>query len=177
MTNEEKMTPNDGSTAQVALHAHLSEMVPHVGTLHAVLTRVDGTKEYFTGRNARVNAGASAQFANMFSGTQVAQFNYLALSSTAITPASGDTALSGEITGSGLARVQVTPSYTAPASVGATYSAVFTKTFTATASVNVNSCALLNASSSGTLFSEIAFSSQASLNANDSLSVTYTISQ
>lgn len=67
---------------------------------------------------------------------------YMALSSTAITPAAGDTTLSGELTGSGFARTN----YTTLTHTGASSSYSLANTFTATGSATINSEALFTAS-------------------------------
>lgn len=140
--------------------------------------RPDGTVSYSRGFNSRTSAGASwqAQVMGSAAGTPA---NYMALSSTILTPANGDTTLSGEITSgtnSGLARAQGTyQGYSAPASLGATASYQITHTFTSAASTTVNSAAMLNASSSGSLFVEANLSPAATLANGDQLVLTWTV--
>jgi hypothetical protein len=95
--------------------------------------------------------------------------NYIALTNTAITPAAGDTTLSGEITTNGLARAQGTYAHTAGQSTF-----TVSKTFTATASQSAQAAGLFTASSAGTMMAENTFTS-VSLANNDQLTITWTI--
>lgn len=95
--------------------------------------------------------------------------NYLALTATAITPAVGDTSLSGEITTNGLARAQGAYSHTAGAS---SYSV--SHTWTATGAQTADAAGMFNASSSGTMCFENTFSS-VSLQSGDTLTLTWTV--
>nr|AFK24929.1 hypothetical protein Josef01_10c16_33 [uncultured archaeon] len=121
--------------------------------------------------NLITNAGKdfiSAQIGSTSPGTNGA--NYIALSSTTITPAAGDTTLSGEITGSGLQRAQGTYAHT-----NGQNTFTVTRTFTATATVNnVQSAGLFTASSGGTMMAENTFTA-VSLANNDQLTITWTI--
>jgi hypothetical protein len=142
--------------------------LPH--WVHVVARHPDGTVFYdHVWHNLRTNAGATWQEGQM-AGTPAAVCTYIALTNTAITPNATDTALSGEITSNGLARTLGTASYTA----GAT-SYTVKNTFTATASQAAQATGLFNASSSGTMCFENTFT-QVTLNANDTLTVTWTIS-
>jgi hypothetical protein len=97
--------------------------------------------------------------------------NYIALTNTAITPAAGDTTLSGEITTNGLARAQATTN-THTAGTNTTTLAI---TFTcATAPQACQAAALFTASSSGTMNNELTFT-QRSLQIGDQITITYTI--
>jgi len=96
--------------------------------------------------------------------------NYIALTNTAVTPAAGDTTLSGEIVANGLARAQGTVSHT-----GSTNTTTVANTFTcASAPQAAQAAALFTASSSGTMNHELTFT-QRSLQIGDQLVVTYTI--
>jgi len=95
--------------------------------------------------------------------------NYIALTNTAVTPASGDTTLSGEIATNGLSRAQGTYAHT----VG-TNTFTITKTFTATGSQSAQAAGLFTASSSGTMMAENTFT-QVSLANGDQLTITWTI--
>lgn len=144
----------------------------------AEIIRVDGTVEVITGFNSRVNAGATWQ-ASLMGSAAGTPANYLALSSTVLTPAAGDTTLSGEITSgtnTGLVRVLATyGGYTAPGSLGGSASYTLTHSFTSAASTTVNSAALFNASSGGSLFVESNLSSAATLSNGDVLNITWQI--
>jgi hypothetical protein len=171
----------DGLGTQVTFNRPVADVMPALkGRLDATITRVDGTVEVLpTSYNSRVNAGANGEAYLLFGATGTTsvsgQFNYIELSSSAITPAAGDTALAGVISGSGLGIVQVIPSYSAPSSVGGQYSLIYSHSYTATASATVNSLALTNAGAA-TLFSEAAFGSTATLSSGDNLAITYTLS-
>ena len=173
----ESLKTTEGASAQKTLSAQFSEGLSHVGRVDAIIIRADGTKEVLApSYNARTNAGAASESSSIFiTAAATAVFQYIALSATTVTPAAGDTALSGEITANGFARVLVTPTYAAPSAVGGTYSVTFVKTFTASAAQVVNSLGLLNAATVGTLFSEIALSSTATLATNDTLQITYVL--
>jgi len=144
----------------------------------AEIIRVDGSKEVITGYNSRVNAGAlwQAQLMGSAAGTPA---NYLALSTAVLTPAAGDTTLASEIvsgTNTGLVRVAATyGGYTAPGSLGGSASYTLTHSFTSAASTTVNSAALFNASSAGSLFVESNLSSAATLASGDVLNITWQI--
>jgi hypothetical protein len=123
-------------------------------------------------RNLRVNAGVNWQSDLMADTTTPpvnAQCNYIALTNTAITPAAGDTTLSGEITTNGLARAQGTYTHTSNAT-----SYTLTHTFTATAAQAAQGEGVFTASSSGTMCFEDTFT-QASLQTNDTLAITHTV--
>jgi hypothetical protein len=97
--------------------------------------------------------------------------NYIALSNDATAPAAGDTTLTGEIVSNGLNRQQGTVSHT----VGTNQTTV-QKVFTFTGGTQaVQKSALFNLSSSGVMAHEVQFT-QRTLNTNDTLTVTYTIS-
>jgi hypothetical protein len=141
--------------------------LPHY--VHVVARHPDGTIFYdHTFSNLRTNAGATWQEGQM-AGTTAAVCTYIALSNSAITPNATDTSLAGEITTNGLARTLGTVSYTAGAS-----SYTVSNKFTATATQAAQAAALLNAASGGTECFENTFT-QVSLNANDTVTVTWTI--
>ena len=141
--------------------------LPH--WVHVVARHPDGTVFLdVVGHNLRTNAGINWQEGQM-AGTTAAVCTYIALSNTAITPAATDTALSGEITTNGLARALGTVTHTSNAT-----SYTLANTFTATGTQAAQSAAILNASSAGTECFENTFT-QASLAANDTLTVTWTI--
>lgn len=96
--------------------------------------------------------------------------NYVALTNTAVTPAAGDTTLSGEIAANGLSRAQGAYAHTA-----STNTTTITITFTcSTAPQAAQAAALFTASSSGTMNHELTFT-QRSLQIGDQIIVTYTI--
>jgi hypothetical protein len=109
----------------------------------------------------------AAQIGSTSPGTNGA--NYIALTNTAVTPAAGDTTLSGEIALNGLSRAAGTYAHTAGASTF-----TVSKTFTATASQSAQAAGLFTASSSGTMMAENTFT-QVSLANGDQLTITWTI--
>lgn len=150
--------------------------------LDVTITRANGKIERLTPSfNARVNVGAGIT-AFLLSNSNLASLTsptfplYIANSANTLTPASGDTTLAGEIATSGVQRALGTVgTYTAPASLDGGASYVLSKTFTATGSVTVNSSGIFDAASTGNLFVEANFSSAATLNTNDQLTVQWTI--
>jgi|GEM_PF-4270138 len=134
-----------------------------------------------TVKNARVDAGALF-IANIIGNSGAASpTNYLALSTSSLTPVKADTTLAGEIvTAAGLQRaITAFVNYIAPTVINGAASFQLTKTFTYTGAVQVNviSGALFNAATAGTMLSEGNFSpAQATVNANgDQIAVTWTI--
>lgn len=99
-------------------------------------------------------------------------FNYIGLSDNASAPASGDTTLTGELAVSGLARAQGT--VTLP-SLGGNQTTVYKLfTYLDVSAQGVQKSALFDASSVGVMAHEVQFA-QRTLNTNDTLAVTYTI--
>lgn len=98
--------------------------------------------------------------------------NYIALTENNTAPAAGDTALTGELTASGLGRAQAAYAHTGGAS---TYT--LTKTFTSSdgTSRTINKVGVFNASSSGTLVFTTAVPSPPTLVSGDSLTITETV--
>lgn len=131
--------------------------------------------------NARVNAGAGL-VAFLLSNNNLASLTsptfplYIANSANSLTPAAGDTTLSGEISANGLGRALGTAgTYTAPAALDGGASYVLSKTFTATGTQTVQSSGIFDAVSTGNLFAEANFSSSATLNNGDQLTVQWTV--
>ncbi len=122
--------------------------------------------------NLVTNAGLN-WLADIMSNTSTpsvnAQCNYIGLTNTGITPGASDTTLSGEIAVNGLSRAQATYAHTSNAT---TYT--LAKTFTASGAQSAQAGAVFTASSSGTMCFEDTFTS-ASLQTNDTLTVTWTI--
>lgn len=133
--------------------------------------------------NSRVDVGASLQ-AFLMSGSNFGSLTspnvpkYIALSTNSLTPAHGDTTLSGETAATGLARaVGTLQNYVAPASLDAAASYDIFHQFTNTSggSVTIQSSALFDAVSTGNMFVEANLSSSATLANNDILQVTWTV--
>ena len=110
--------------------------------------RVSYSKTY----NSRVQAGAAAVQQAIFAGTGIS-FKYMALSSNSgLTPANGDTTLSGEITTLGLGRQAATPAIGSTTSgLNATCQSTMTASWSATGSTTIYGGALFSAVSIGTL--------------------------
>ena len=146
-------------------------------TIVGVIERANGSIEHIAPvTNSRVDAGANF-VANQISGTSAAVANYMALSATTLTIAKTDTTLSGEITTNGCARALAAyGNYIAPATLNGTASYTLTYQWTATASQTVNSVAVFNAASAGTMLVEANLSQTYALNNGDKLSVVYTFS-
>lgn len=123
--------------------------------------------------NLRTNAGGDAQASQMAdTSTQSAACNFVAVSSSAITPAVTDTTLTGEISTSGLSRAQGT--FTSNTNSAHSQFTVV-KTFTATGTVSsVQSGAIFNASSSGTDCWEATWSPVNLVN-TQTLTITWTV--
>jgi len=101
--------------------------------------------------------------------TQPAACNYIAVTNTAITPAAGDTTLSGEISSNGLTRAQGTYAHT-----NGTQTYTVSKVFTATGTQASQATGLFNASSVGTMCYEATYT-QVTVNSGDTLTVTWTV--
>jgi hypothetical protein len=149
------------------LAENISPRLPNL--VHVVGRHPDGTVFYdHLWHNLRTNAGINWQYGQM-AGSTAAVCTYIALTNTAITPNATDTSLSGEITTNGLARALGTASHTSNAT-----SYTVANTFTATAAQGAQATGLFNASSAGTMCFENTFSA-VTLNQNDTLTVTWTV--
>ncbi len=131
--------------------------------------------------NARTDKGAALS-ASLMTGTSLGSITsplppiYVALSTTALTPAKGDTTLSGETAVSGLTRALGTiAAYTAPSTLDGGASYTVSKTFTAGGGATINSTGLFDAASTGNLYVEANLSASSVLVNSDILSVTWTI--
>ena len=154
-----------------------------IGVVH---TSAKTGKQKFLGfaYNSRVNKGADL-VASLITGAAQNSIStplppkYIALSTSSLTPAYGDTTLSGETSATGLARHLGTQgSYTGPGTTldgAASYTVTYTFTNTSGGAVTVVSAALFDASSSGNLFVEANLSSSAVMAVNDTLAITWTI--
>jgi hypothetical protein len=157
-------------SALVGTQVTTDSVGPH-GYVTVSVTR-DGQEIYrHEDHNLITNAGKdfiSTQIGSTTPGANGA--NFIALSSDTTAPAAGDTTLTGEITGGGLARAQGTYAHTT-----GTNTFTITKTFTATAShTAVQKAGLFTASSGGTMMAENTFTS-VTLASNDQLTITWTI--
>lgn len=97
--------------------------------------------------------------------------SYIALSNDAGSPAAGDTALTGELSGSGLDRVMGT--VTLPTGSGTITTVSNQFTFTG-GTQNVQKTALFDAASGGNMAHEILFT-QRTLNTSDTITITFQI--
>lgn len=133
--------------------------------------------------NSRVDAGA-ALAASLISGTTLggltspSSAKYIAISTSSLTPAKGDTTLSGETSASGLARALGSAgTYTAPSTLDGAASYVLSKVFTAGVAgpTTIQSAAIFDAASLGNMLVEANLSSSAVLGLNDQLTINWTI--
>jgi len=132
--------------------------------------------------NSRVNKGADL-IGSLITGTSLNSITsplppkYIALSPTTLTPAAGDTTLSGETSNSGLSRALGTQGgYVGPSSLDGAASYTVSNTFTCGATATtIASAALLDAASSGNLFVEANLSSSASLTNGVQLQIVWTV--
>ncbi len=133
--------------------------------------------------NSRVDKGA-ALTASLISGSSLGSISsplpplYIALSTSSLTAAKGDTTLSGETSVSGLGRaIGTAGSYSAPASLDGSASYTISKTFTmgAAGPTTIQSAALFDAASTGNMFVETNLSASAVLLNGDTISITWTI--
>lgn len=112
--------------------------------------------------NSRVNVGA-ALTAYLISGTNLGSLSspgyarYIALSTSTLTPAAGDTTLSGETSATGLGRALGTAgTWTAATTLDGVASYILNKSFVNSSggSVTINSAAIFDAATSGNMFVE-----------------------
>lgn len=145
--------------------------------------------------NERVDVGADKQAKQVFGGggtpgapSATAYFNVIAVASATLTKAKGDQSLgstsanvtTNEFTTIGLSRAAATlagGNYTAPSSLGGTFSQVISKTFTASGGGTAYGCGVFDSTtvSGSILYVEDNFSSTAVLVSGDTLTVTVTI--
>ncbi len=132
--------------------------------------------------NSRVNKGAALQ-ASLMAGSSLGSCTsplpplYIALSTSSLTPAAGDTTLTGETSKTGLARALGTAqNYVAATTLDGAASYDVYKQFTLTDSATtVVSAALFDAASTGNMFVEANLSSSAVMVTFDVLQVTWTV--
>ena len=124
----------------------------------------------------RTNAGIDFQSRVMLdtssTGTGTyASANYIALTTDSTAPAAADTALTSELTASGLQRQVATYAHTTGVNT-----TTLTKTFTSSDATTrtIAKAGLLNAATTGTLVFETAITSPPSLVSGDSLAITWT---
>lgn len=152
-----------------------------IGVIH---TSAATGKQAFLGfsYNSRVNKGGDL-IASLITGASQNSISsplppkYIALSTSTLTPAAGDTTLSGESVVAGLGRaLGVQGSYVSPSVLDGAASYTVTKTFTLTGSATtVVSAALFDAVSSGNMFVEANLSSSAVMATNDTIAITWTV--
>ena len=156
-----------------------STVVQKPVNVHIVARHADGT--VFVDNwvhNLRTTGGADWQANVMAGGTQPAVTSYFALSNNSAAPAAGDCAagsstctLSGEISTNGLARHATATPFTHSNGTN-TYAQTYT--WTATGTQSVQEAGWFNASSSGTMVFEAAFT-QVNLVSTDTFTATWTV--
>jgi hypothetical protein len=152
-----------------------------VGYCSAVVTYKDGRKKVCASlqHNLLTNAGKDWVHSQIYTQkTQASQTigaNYIAHTQSTITPAVGDTTLSGEIAdGAGLARYQATTASHTAASNSSLIED--TKTISGSGYTDVKASALFNAPSTGTMVHEANFStSTGALASGDTLKTSWTV--
>lgn len=152
--------------------------------LDATITRANGSVEHLSPvYNSRVDAGAALN-ASLISGTTLGSLTsplaakYIALSTSSLTAAKGDTTLSGETSVSGLARALGTAaSYVAPSVLDGAASYILSKAFTMAAAgpTTIQSAAIFDAASTGNMFVEANLSASAVLVTGDVLTINWTV--
>lgn len=174
-----------GNLVKKFLHTKLGARVGYYSGISG-FNRLDVTvngKSIASSYNSRVDAGAALS-ASLVSGTTLggisspAAAKYIALSTSSLTPAKGDTTLSGETVVSGLGRALATAgSYVAPSVLDGSASYTLTKTFTAgvTGPTVLQSAAIFDAVSTGNMLVEANLSASASLGLNEQIAITWTI--
>lgn len=107
-------------------------------------------KEVEVTHNLRTSLGSDWMHQQLFATTAAgAQANYLAVTTTVITPAAGNTTLTGELTGNGMARKQATVSHTA-----GTNTTLLSASWTydgGAGTITINGVAVFTAASAGTM--------------------------
>lgn len=148
----------------------------------AVIVRANGRVEkLWPSFNSRTDAGA-ALVSSLISGTTLGGISspssakYIANSTSVLTPAKGDTTLTGEASTLGLGRaVAAAGTYTAPSVLDGAASYILTKTFTASGSITIASTGIFDAASSGNLLAEANLTTAAALGNGDTLTINWTV--
>lgn len=179
VTPESGFAQNAAQAIAPPANVHISDAaVTKPVNVHVVARHANGSVFYDNWvHNLRTTGGADWQAAVMGNaGSQPAAANYIALSNNSVAPAAGDCAagsstctLSGEISSNGLARHAATYSHSNGTNV---YSDTYT--WTASGTQSVQEAGWFNASSSGTMVFEAAFS-QVNLVATDTFTATWTV--
>jgi len=151
-------------------------------TIVATIKRANGKIEVIRSFNSRVDKGADLCASLMTGVAQNSISNplppkYIALGTSTLTPAHGDTTLANETAASGLARALGTQSYTPTTTLDAAAYYVVTKTFTNTSagSVTIYAAALFDAVTLGNLFVEGNLATQVVLAINDQITINWTV--
>lgn len=140
------------------------------GTYAIEIRGVDGNiRDSFTVDNIVTNAG-KAQLALLCGDASAVPFTYIALGTSSTAVSATDTALTAEITDSGLERATATISRTTTTVTNDTFQAV--KTFTATGSKTVEEVGIFNASSGPSMLSHALTTSKSLVN-GETITVTY----
>lgn len=154
--------------------------------LEVKINRWDPVKKEYKGwylhdrnHNLKTNAGVAFFAAQCYAGNSGGSIgtngtNFMALTTTAITPAVGDTTLSGELTTNGMARSQATVSIGSASGGSVTTTITDTWTDTTATTSNIQGGAVFTASSSGTMGHEYTFTST-TLAVGDSIQTTLTV--
>ena len=130
----------------------------------------------FMQHNLLTNGGRDQMHSQVYNETNATNTErgggFIAVSADSGAPAAGDTTLTGEIASGGLSRADATTN----THTTGTNTTTLAKTFTASAThTAVHKSGTFDASSSGILYHEAAFSADATLQSGDTLTVTWTL--
>jgi len=149
-------------------------MIVVVGSVYGVITTNDATHltvdKWHNPNSADSTGTTPGATSAYFIVAGAAPAHYIGLSDDATAPAATDTVLAAEISTNGLARALGTYSY-----VDATPAYQITHTWTATATQSSRKAGMFNASAGGVMWFENTFG-PVTLNANDTLQLTWTVS-
>jgi hypothetical protein len=128
--------------------------------------------------NSRVDAGAAFVANNLSNPASVTTSveQYIAFSGDATAVAKTDVICASELTTNGMGRKIATfGSYTAPSSLGGTFSYTLTNSYNATGAYSINKLCLFNAVSAGTMLFETLLGATVSGGNGDTINVTWTV--
>lgn len=149
----------------------MEQIIKVKGTYNFLIKRGGKVVDSWKVDNLVVNAGL-AQLALLAGDATATPFTYIAVGTSTTATAGSQTALSAEITDSGLARVAGTVSRITTTVTNDTYK--ITTTFSVSGTKTVEEVGIFNASSSGTMLSRALTTSKA-LASGDEFTVTYTL--
>lgn len=124
-----------------------------------------------------MTAAGAAWWENQLFGTPVTPTPYIGITTDTASPFASDTTLSGELTGSGLARAAASIVYPGGGTETDTVQLTITYTYTGSTSLSIAKAGLFTASSAGTMIRETKLNQLATVTTSgDTLSLTWDIS-